>query len=75
MAHFMCRKHGQHFLMALFRVPHQDYGTLYLKQYKHRGHSLPLSSLLKQHFNPYKMSLTMILNDIQCVKLSLKPLL
>ena len=20
----MCRKHGQHFLMALFRVPHQD---------------------------------------------------
>ena len=38
------------------------------------GHSLPLSSLLKQHFNPYKMSLTMILNDIPCVKLSLKPL-
>ena len=32
MAHFMCRKHGQHFLMALFRVPHQDYGMLYLKQ-------------------------------------------
>ena len=32
-------------------------------------------SLLKQHFNPYKMSLTMILNDIPCVKLSLKPLL
>ena len=27
-----CRKHGQHFLMGLFRVPHQDYGTLYLKQ-------------------------------------------
>ena len=39
------------------------------------GHSLPLSSLLKQHFNPYKISLTMIVNDIPCAKLSLKPLL
>ena len=50
------------------------------------GHSRTFASLvqfygsvrelyLELHFNPYKMSLTMILNDIPCVKLSLKPLL